>query len=129
MSPSLTPDPSTSSIAVIRENSVTGTLLANLTVTDQDAGQEHFCSLAQGQDIFAVRKLSPTSAEVVLKNVSVDYEEMRNTPIQGNRSLYIIIHILHVSRRDISEQCKEKMWLNHPAHFLCGSYSAVHTAV
>ena len=58
--------------------------MANLTVRDEDDGQDHKCSLLGGEKYFDITRVSEISAEMFLqKNVELDYETMRDLVITG----------------------------------------------
>ena len=69
---------------VIPENSPSGTSLANLSVVDEDVGQQHSCLLLEGGNYFYINSLSKSSSEIRVKQgASLDYESVFETPIQG----------------------------------------------
>ena len=83
VSSSLTNESQSNSL-VIPENIIGGTSLANLTVRDEDDGQDHKCSLLGGEKYFYITRVSEISAEMFLqKNVALDYETMQDLVITG----------------------------------------------
>ena len=69
---------------VIVENSPTGTSLTNLSVVDEDVGQQHRCMLLEGGNNFYVSSLSKSSSEIRVKQgANLDYESLRDAPLQG----------------------------------------------
>ncbi|XP_068740239.1 protocadherin Fat 4-like [Montipora capricornis] len=66
----------------ISENSPSGTSLVNMSVVDDDVGQQHTCVLPTGGDYFYVKSLSKSSSEVyVSQDADLDYERHLNAPI------------------------------------------------
>lgn len=69
---------------VIPENSPSGTSLLNVTVIDEDVGQQHSCMLLSGLHYFSIRSLTPSSSEVyVSPTADLDYERHLGAPISG----------------------------------------------
>ena len=69
---------------VILENSPSGTSLLNVTVIDEDVGQQHSCMLLSGLHYFSIRSLTPSSSEVyVSPTADLDYERNLGAPISG----------------------------------------------
>ena len=68
---------------VIAENSPSGTSLTNLSVVDEDVGQQHRCMLIEGGNKFYISSLSKSSSEIRVKQgANLDYESLRGTPLQ-----------------------------------------------
>ena len=68
---------------VIAENSPSGTSLTNLSVVDEDVGQQQRCMLLQGGNNFYISSLSKSSSEIRVKQgANLDYESLRGTPLQ-----------------------------------------------
>ena len=68
---------------VIAENSPTGTSLTNLSVVDEDVGQQHRCMLLEGGNNFYISSLSKSSSEIRVKQgANLDYESLMGTPLQ-----------------------------------------------
>ena len=69
---------------VIAENSPTGTSLTNLSVVDEDVGQQHRCMLLERGNNFYISSLSKSSSEIRVKHgANLSYESIRGTPLQG----------------------------------------------
>ena len=69
---------------VIVENSPSGTSLTNLSVVDEDVGQQHRCVLLEGGNNFYLSSLSKSSSEIRVKQgANLDYESLRDAPLQG----------------------------------------------
>ena len=58
---------SVSHTMVIPENSPSGTSLTNLSVVDEDVGQQHRCMLLEGGNNFYISSLSKSSSEIRVK--------------------------------------------------------------
>ena len=68
---------------VIAENSPTGTSLTNLSVVDEDVGQQHRCMFLEGGNNFYISSLSKSSSEIRVKQgANLDYESLMGTPLQ-----------------------------------------------
>ena len=68
---------------VIAENSPTGTSLTNLSVVDEDVGQQHRCMLLEGENNFYISSLSKSSSEIrVKRGANLDYESLMGSPLQ-----------------------------------------------
>ena len=68
---------------VIPENSPSGTSLTNLSVVDEDVGQQHRCMLLEGGNNFNISSLSKSSSEIRVKQgANLDYESLMGTPLQ-----------------------------------------------
>ena len=68
---------------VIPENSPSGTSLTNLSVVDEDVGQQHRCMLLEGGNNFNISSLSKSSSEIRVKQgANLDYESLLGTPLQ-----------------------------------------------
>ena len=73
-----------SHIVVIPENSPSGTSLTNLSVVDEDVGQQHRCMLIEGGNNFYISSLSKSSSEIRVKQgANLDYESLSGAPLQG----------------------------------------------
>ena len=76
----------------ISENSPSGTSLVNMSVVDDDVGQQHTCVLPTGGDYFYVKSLSKSSSEVyVSQDADLDYERHLNAPITGTVKVSFVI--------------------------------------
>ena len=74
---------SVSHTMVIPENSPSGTSLTNLSVVDEDVGQQHRCMLLEGGNNFYISSLSKSSSEIRVKQgANLDYESLMGTPLQ-----------------------------------------------
>ena len=74
---------SVSHTVVIPEYSPTGTSLTNLSVVDEDVGQQHRCMLLEGGNNFYISSLSKSSSEIRVKQgANLDYESLMGTPLQ-----------------------------------------------
>ena len=63
---------------VIPENSPSGTSLTNLSVVDEDVGQQHRCMLLEGGNNFYISSLSKSSSEICVKHcANLSYESIR----------------------------------------------------
>ena len=68
----------------IPENSPSGTSLLNMSVVDDDVGQQHSCVLRTGGNYFNVKSLSKSSSEVyVSQHADLDYERHLGAPVTG----------------------------------------------
>ena len=79
---------STAGVITIEENSPSNMLLANLTVVDQDLGQQHTWMLLNGSEFFHVQPLDTNSSTLLVKQGAVlDYETHRDRHITGKLNL------------------------------------------
>lgn len=81
----------------IPENTLGGTLLANMTAVDEDVNQYHSCQLLDGQEYFTLRMASRSTAQVLVKkNADLDYEKLilNSADINGEKIAKIFISIL-----------------------------------
>ena len=87
---SLSVPDNTSYKIVIPENSPSGTSLANLSVVDEDVGQQHSCTLLEGRNYFYISSVSKSSSEIHVKEgANLDHETLLDTPIKGKRVLHL----------------------------------------
>lgn len=87
---SLSVTDNTSFQIVIPENSPGGTSLANLSVVDEDSGQQHNCKLLAGRNDFIISSVSKSRSEITLKDgVELNYETLLDTPLRGKKRSFL----------------------------------------
>lgn len=87
---SLSVTDNTSFQIVIPENSPGGTSLTNLSVVDEDSGQQHNCKLLAGRNDFIISSVSKSRSEITLKDgVELNYETLLDTPLRGKKRSFL----------------------------------------
>lgn len=87
---SLSVTDSTSYQIVIPENSQSGTSLMNLSVVDEDFGQQHSCELVAGRNYFIISSASKSTSEITLKEgADLNYETLLDTLLKGKKRRFL----------------------------------------